>query len=396
MGHTRLAILNMSERAAQPKWSDDGNVLLTFNGEIYNFKQLTTKEEASDTVALCNWLARSGLECDLSRLDGMYGFAHFLQEKGRFCPRPRPGGDLKPLYIAVSEAGDHLAFSSEIKGFFGVEWFEARPNRDAEIQRQVLQYGYTLSDCFQVRILGKDVQLTLVPTLLEGVFQLCPGQKLTVALAGEVSQSFVSLPAEPCDPLAALQAASSNNRSPTWRWECSFREGSIRRWWPTNMPGQRIGPRLLRFDRGSRYQRGQVGPSCRRLALQAVPVPLAHDSRDAGSGVKGAARRGMVHGRAGHSAPERGGRLPVVRVCSHCTPVRVLLTGEGADEMFGGYGWHDGRTVSDFDKAVAFRRWGVRTGQSHFAHTLIFPRSAGNCITTARCTCHPSFSGKTA
>jgi asparagine synthase (glutamine-hydrolysing) len=36
MGHTRLAILDLTERAAQPKWSDDGNVLLTFNGEIYN------------------------------------------------------------------------------------------------------------------------------------------------------------------------------------------------------------------------------------------------------------------------------------------------------------------------------------------------------------------------
>ena len=38
MGHTRLAILDLSERAAQPKWSDDGNVLLTFNGENLQFQ----------------------------------------------------------------------------------------------------------------------------------------------------------------------------------------------------------------------------------------------------------------------------------------------------------------------------------------------------------------------
>ena len=299
----------------------------------------------------------------------MYGFgAYFLQEKALLLARDPAG--IKPLYIAVSAAGDHLAFSSEIKGFFGVEWFEARPNRDAEIQRQVLQYGYTLSDCFQVRILGRDVQLTLVPTLLEGVFQLCPGQKLTVALAGEVSQSFVSLPTEPCDPLAALQSSveqqsisdvevgvqlSGGVDSSLVAYEYARRNGSVHGFYVS------IADPATNEDKWA-HRAADLLSKRFQFRLHTIPA-----TQEAVSRVLPDVAWFMDEPAIRH--PNAVGVYLLCEYVRNCTPVRVLLTGEGADEMFGGYGWHDGRTVSDFDKAVrVFDVGGARAqAKSHFA-----------------------------
>src|ERR1700733_1260882 len=88
LAHRRLSILDLSERALQPMRSADGSLVVTFNGEIYNYPQLRTQLEAegarlqttSDTEVLLHLYARFGSEL-VHRLRGMYAFAIWDQHR---------------------------------------------------------------------------------------------------------------------------------------------------------------------------------------------------------------------------------------------------------------------------------------------------------------------------
>lgn len=119
LGHRRLAILDLSDRGRQPMGTRDGRTWIIFNGEIYNHvslrAELTSKGyeflTRTDTEVLLNAYVEWGPEC-VRRLDGMFAFAiwdgrnHLL-----FCARDRLG--IKPFYYATSR--DHFVFGSEIK-----------------------------------------------------------------------------------------------------------------------------------------------------------------------------------------------------------------------------------------------------------------------------------------
>ncbi len=117
--HQRLSILDLSPAGAQPMVSDDGAVVLVFNGEIYNFQELRTELEASghrfrghsDTEVLLNMYLAHGEEM-LERLNGIFAFALWdKRKKSLFVARDALG--VKPLYFAETSAG--FAFASEIK-----------------------------------------------------------------------------------------------------------------------------------------------------------------------------------------------------------------------------------------------------------------------------------------
>jgi asparagine synthase (glutamine-hydrolysing) len=373
MAHTRLAILDLTERAGQPKWSDDGNVLLSFNGEIYNFRQLAAREESSDTVALCNWLAANGPACDLSKLDGMYGFAAYFRKERTLVLARDPAG-IKPLYICLDPAGEHLAFSSEIKGFFGVEWFEPRPNLDIEVQRQFLQYGYAVSVPVRVQVLRSEAHLTLVPALLEGVFQLSPGQKLTVTPSGVV-QSAILLPPESTDPLSALESSvkqqsisdvevgvqlSGGVDSSLVAYEYARHNGAVHGFYVS------IDDPKCSEDRWARRAADLL---CKRFRFQLHTIPA---TREEVARVLPSVAWFMDEPAIRH--PNAVGVYLLCEYVRRRTAVRVLLTGEGADEMFGGYSWHDGRTIRDYDKPVRmFDLGGCAPADAHMARHRHLP-----------------------
>ncbi|MBI1318984.1 MAG: asparagine synthase (glutamine-hydrolyzing) [Candidatus Hydrogenedens sp.] len=119
MVHTRLAIIDLTDHAAQPMISPDGRYVLTFNGEIYNYKELRRDLEAmgehlrtqSDTEVLLLLLARHG-SAALVRLSGMFAFALWDRERRELLlARDRLG--IKPLVYAPLPGGG-LAFASEI------------------------------------------------------------------------------------------------------------------------------------------------------------------------------------------------------------------------------------------------------------------------------------------
>jgi asparagine synthase (glutamine-hydrolysing) len=120
LGHRRLAILDLSDRGLQPMSAGASGAWIVFNGEIYNHIELRAELEArgryfntrTDTEVLLQSYLEWGEGC-LQYLQGMFAFAIWDGARGRlFCARDRLG--IKPFYYAMPK--DHFIFASEIKG----------------------------------------------------------------------------------------------------------------------------------------------------------------------------------------------------------------------------------------------------------------------------------------
>lgn len=125
LGHRRLAIIDTSDAGGQPMVSADGRYALTYNGEIYNYRELRRElvthghrfTTDCDTEVLLAAFAEWGMNC-LPRLNGMFAFAVWdAQERTLSLARDRVG--IKPLYYAAVPAangeGESFVFASEAK-----------------------------------------------------------------------------------------------------------------------------------------------------------------------------------------------------------------------------------------------------------------------------------------
>jgi asparagine synthase (glutamine-hydrolysing) len=132
LGHRRLSILDLSDRASQPMTSVDGNIIITFNGEIYNYQALRAELEAagarfrttSDTEALLHLYARHGAAM-VHRLRGMFAFAIWDAMRRELFLARDPYG-IKPLYTAND--GWTFRFASQVKALLA----GGRVSRDPE------------------------------------------------------------------------------------------------------------------------------------------------------------------------------------------------------------------------------------------------------------------------
>lgn len=119
LGHRRLAIIDLSDRAAQPMASADGQLVISFNGEIYNYRELKRDLESrgrvfrteSDTEVLLHLYAERG-EAMLNDLRGMFAFALWDARKQALLLARDPYG-IKPLYYA--DDGWTCRFASQVK-----------------------------------------------------------------------------------------------------------------------------------------------------------------------------------------------------------------------------------------------------------------------------------------
>lgn len=136
LGHRRLSIIDLTPTGAQPMTSADGRYVLTYNGEIYNFNDLRTELLAmgvafrgtSDTEVLVEAIARWGLDATLPRLNGMFAFA-LWDERDHVLSLARDRFGEKPLYYCWHQGV--FLFGSELKAMRRHPAFKAEIDQDA-------------------------------------------------------------------------------------------------------------------------------------------------------------------------------------------------------------------------------------------------------------------------
>ncbi len=188
LGHTRLSIIDLDARSHQPMTDVSGRFTLVFNGEIYNYKELRQECEQlgyrfktqSDTEVLLVLFLHFGKEC-LSKLNGFFAFAMFdRKEKSLFLARDRFG--IKPLVYAVTETS--FAFASELKAILSM-------GMEKHID-QVSLFTYF-----------KFNYIPAPHTILQDHFKLEPGHHLTVTWEGKkvnvAKEKWYSTPYDPAE-----------------------------------------------------------------------------------------------------------------------------------------------------------------------------------------------------
>ena len=175
LGHRRLSILDLSPRGHQPMASIGGVLVIAYNGEIYNFRELRTELEAagtsfrgdSDTEVLLEACAAWGIDRALNRCIGMFALALWDRASRRLhLARDRLG--IKPLYWARTARG--LLFASQPKCFSAhPDW---RPDVDRAAFAEYLRHGY----------------LNAPRCIYREAFQVRPGHILTFAAPDEVQE----------------------------------------------------------------------------------------------------------------------------------------------------------------------------------------------------------------
>lgn len=148
LGHRRLSILDLSPEGHQPKASADGRYCMVYNGEVYNYRELRQELEGhghlfsgrSDTEVVLAAFVQWGFEATLPRLNGMFALGVWDSERRRLLvARDRYGK--KPLYYA--RFADSWFFASELKSLKTLDDFPGCIDRRA--LSLYLRYGYVPS-----------------------------------------------------------------------------------------------------------------------------------------------------------------------------------------------------------------------------------------------------------
>lgn len=162
LGHTRLAVQDLSPAGAQPMASRDGRWLLSYNGEVYNHHELRHDlaggfDSTGDTRTLVELLAAQGIDAAVRQLNGMFAFAALDRQEGKLHLVRDPLG-IKPMYWASH--GGRLAFASEVAPVLRLTGLGAQLDRAA--LAQFLTYRFCPSPA----------------TLWRGVRRLPPGHRV--------------------------------------------------------------------------------------------------------------------------------------------------------------------------------------------------------------------------
>jgi asparagine synthase (glutamine-hydrolysing) len=161
LGHRRLSIIDLSEKGRQPMANEDGTVMIVFNGEIYNYKDLDRQlvernhvyRSSCDTETILHLYEEEQAAC-LYKLNGMFGFGVWdAKQQSLFLARDRLGN--KPLYN--SAVGNGIAFASELKSLLRLPGISRRPL--AEEIDKYMTFGYVPAP----------------QTVFEGIYSLQPG-----------------------------------------------------------------------------------------------------------------------------------------------------------------------------------------------------------------------------
>ena len=225
-GHRRLSIIDLSPAGHQPMHSASGRYVITFNGEIYNFKSLRAELDStvaqwrghSDTEVMLAGIETWGVEEALKKFNGMFAFAVWdLQERVLYMSRDRAGE--KPLYYGWS--GHTLLFASELKAF------HQHPDFRGEIDRG------------SIAVYLRHNYIPAPHSIYKGIYKLTPGTLLAVRGFGSdaspkpywsarrVAEDGLKTPFIGSDKEAISQLDSLLNEAVTMRMEADVPLGAF-------------------------------------------------------------------------------------------------------------------------------------------------------------------------
>jgi asparagine synthase (glutamine-hydrolysing) len=360
LGHRRLAIIDLSPLGRQPMVTRDGRYTLSYNGEIYNFRELRAELTArgcsfnsrSDSEVLLYAFATWGLDA-LSRLNGMFAFAIWDRDTQTLTlARDRFG--VKPVYYTQSD--NTFLFASEIKGLL------AHGAMSASLDHEGLAEYLTFQNFFTDRTLFRNVRL-----LPQGCYMQV--------------------------------RAGTNALQPTRYWDCHFQEPEgpvdedqlLERL--DELFQQAVSRQLVSdVDVGSYLSGGMDSGSITAVAARQLPymntftigfdlnsasgVELGYDERNAAEYMSYLFKTEhyemvLKAGDMERAMPRLAWHLEEPRV-GQCYPnfyaaklaakfVKVVMSGAGGDELFAGYPWRYYRAVvnDDFNHYVEkyFQFW---------------------------------------
>jgi len=363
LGHNRLSIIDLSAAGHQPMLTHDGAGVLAYNGEVYNYRDLRTELEregatftgSSDTEVVLAALHAWGPERSIARFNGMFAFAYLdRRENALWLGRDRLG--IKHLYTA--ETGGCLLFASEVKALLAHARFTPRIDNAA----------------LRKRFLSKP---RAHETLFEEVSGLLPGSLWKVTASGIEKRRYFDIEAG-IDPERLVRAHARVDRNEA---VAEFRAGlaaSVRMHLVSDAPIAAMCSGGVDSSLIAALAHDEVAS----LAGYVADVPPGGGEGDQ---AELAARHiGIPMRRIGISRPDylrlwstavrhldgpafqpsEPALLAVAQAC-RADGIKVLLTGEGADELFGGYGW----------QARAARDWRRRLWLERFLPMLVSRRS---------------------
>ena len=356
LGHRRLAIIDLTPAGHEPMVSADHRYVLTYNGEVYNFRELRAELEAlgywfrskTDAEVVLNALAAWGIEA-LGRFNGMFAFALWDRKQRRLLlARDRYG--IKPLYVHAG--GSRFAFASEQKALLTLPGFSAAVDRKA-----LLEY-FTFQNIFTDR------------TLLEGVELLPPGHYATLDLA------------EDSPELRRIQYWDFDFREPERPAEPEAYREELERLFRQAVTRQLVSD----VELGSYLSGGMDSGSITAIAAASFPwlktftcgfdlssasgIELGFDERARAEAMSyrfktehyemvlkaGDMERAMARLAWHIEEPRVGQSYPNFYAAQLASKfVKVVMSGAGGDELFGGYPWRYYRAVASdgFDDYAA-------------------------------------------
>jgi asparagine synthase (glutamine-hydrolysing) len=324
LGHQRLAIIDLYPGANQPFINKRQNAILTFNGEIYNFKDLKKQvfpdfsfRTHSDTEVLAELLS-TRQNAALQLLNGMFAFAFYDRQSQKLtCARDRLG--IKPFYYSYSP-GNHFIFASEVKALLATSLI------NTEIDRQALSDYLSLGYIPGERTIYKQIK------------KLLPGQLLEVDRHGNIMHETYwaienHIGSESADPAAILDhlRQAINLRLVSDVPVATFLSGGIDSSAISKLTKQcNYNPDC--FSIGFHEKSFDESSSARDFAQQ---LNLKHYSQ-----LFNAPEPDVLQSIAGHIDQPFADTslLPTFQLCQNAAQkTRVVLSGDGGDEVFGGY-----------------------------------------------------------
>ena len=331
VSHRRLSIIDVSSAGHQPMASKTGRSVITFNGEIYNFLELKHELEAqgamfrssSDTEVLLEMLERAGQKA-LPRLDAMFALGYYDIS----CQELLLARDIfgeKPLYYVDHE--NYFAFASELHALANLPGFDARIDRSSIASYLCFQYVPTPQTIYRsARKLPPASYLTVGPS---GAVTIRPYYSFATSAAEHSARSLDDL----ADELEAILLTSLRRRLISDVPLGAFLSGGVDSSTVAALVTKKLGMLLQTFSIGFANH-----PDSEHLEAAEIARMLGTDHRDR-----------VLSADAIELGHHIGTVLDEPNADSSCLPtfllsgfarehVTVALSGDGGDEMFGGYG----------------------------------------------------------